>query len=82
MATKKEEKEGAETTPTPKSFVESRDRFFVHFFPGKISGKIPRKIFPPKMLGKTGIFRGKSFEKSFFQEISRNFLRKVIFCGK
>jgi hypothetical protein len=35
---------------------------FRTFFPGKISGKIPRKIFPPQMLGKNGIFRGKSFE--------------------
>jgi hypothetical protein len=34
------------------------------------------------MLGKSGIFRGKSFEKSFFQEIPRNFSRKVIFRGK
>jgi hypothetical protein len=34
------------------------------------------------MLGKNGIFRGKSFEKSFFQEIPRNFPRKVIFRGK
>jgi hypothetical protein len=34
------------------------------------------------MLGKNGIFRGKSFEKLFFQEIPWNFLRKVIFRGK
>jgi hypothetical protein len=34
------------------------------------------------MLGKNGIFRGKGFEKSLFQEIPRNFPRKVIFCGK
>jgi hypothetical protein len=34
------------------------------------------------MLGKNGIFRGKSFEKSFFQEIPRNFPRKVIFRVK
>jgi hypothetical protein len=34
------------------------------------------------MLGKNGIFHGKSFEKSFFQEIPQNFLRKVIFRGK
>jgi hypothetical protein len=34
------------------------------------------------MLGKNGIFHGKSFEKSFLQEIPRNFLRKVIFRRK
>jgi hypothetical protein len=34
------------------------------------------------MFGKNGIFRGKSCEKSFFQDIPRNFPRKVIFCGK
>jgi hypothetical protein len=55
---------------------------FRTFFAGKIPGKIPRKIFPPKMLGKNGIFRGKRFEKSFFQEILRNFPQKVIFRGK
>jgi hypothetical protein len=55
---------------------------FRTFFPGKISGKIPRKIFPQKMLGKNVIFRGKSFEKSFFKEIPRNFPRKGIFRGK
>jgi hypothetical protein len=34
------------------------------------------------MLGKNGIFRGKSFEKSFFQEIPRNFPRKITFRRK
>jgi hypothetical protein len=34
------------------------------------------------MLGKNAIFLGKSFEKLFFQEIPRNFPRKVIFRGK
>jgi hypothetical protein len=34
------------------------------------------------MLGKNGIFRGKSFEKSFFQEIPRNFPQKIPFRGK
>jgi hypothetical protein len=34
------------------------------------------------MLGKIAIFLGKSFEKLFFQEIPRNFPRKVIFRGK
>jgi hypothetical protein len=47
---------------------------FRTFFPGKILAKIPRKIFPQKMFGKNGIFRGKSFEKSFFQEIPWNSL--------
>jgi hypothetical protein len=34
------------------------------------------------MLGKNVIFRGKSFENSFFQEIPRNFPRKITFRGK
>jgi hypothetical protein len=31
------------------------------------------------MLAKNVIFRGKSFEKSFFQEIPRNFPRKKMY---
>jgi hypothetical protein len=31
------------------------------------------------MLGKNGIFRRKSFEKSFFQEIPRNFPQKKMY---
>jgi hypothetical protein len=34
------------------------------------------------MLGKIEIFRGESFEKSFSQEIPRNFPRKITFCEK
>jgi hypothetical protein len=34
------------------------------------------------MLEKIGIFRGKTFEKLFFQQILRNFPRKVTFRGK
>jgi hypothetical protein len=34
------------------------------------------------MLGKIGFFCGKSFEKSFFQEIPQNFPRKITFRGK
>jgi hypothetical protein len=34
------------------------------------------------MLGNFGIFRRKSFERSFFQEIPWNFLRKLTFRGK
>jgi hypothetical protein len=49
---------------------------FRTFFPGKIP------FFPQKMLGKNCNFRGKSFEKSFFQQIPRNFLRKITFRGK
>jgi hypothetical protein len=49
---------------------------FRTFFLGKIPRKIRRNIFPKKMLGKIAIFRGKSFEKSFFQQIARNFPRK------
>jgi hypothetical protein len=61
-------------------------RFFINFFQGKFHGKFRGKIFPPpqkkKMLGKFAIFRGKSFEKSFFQQIPRNFPRKITFRGK
>jgi hypothetical protein len=45
---------------------------FRTFFPGENSAE----NFPPKMLRKNGIFRGKSLEKSFFQEIPWNFPRK------
>jgi hypothetical protein len=34
------------------------------------------------MLGKNGIFRGKCFEKLFFQKIPRNSPRKITFRGK
>jgi hypothetical protein len=61
-------------------------RFFVHFFQGKFQGKFHRKFrgkfFPQKMSGKIAIFRGNSFEKSFFQQIPRNFPRKITFRGK
>jgi hypothetical protein len=53
-------------------------RFFPTFFPGKI----PLKIFSKKMLRKIALFRGKSVEKSFFQQIPRNFPRKITFRGK
>jgi hypothetical protein len=55
---------------------------FRTFFSGENFGENSTENFPPKMLGKNGIFHGKSFEKSFFQEIPQNFLRKVIFRGK
>jgi hypothetical protein len=55
---------------------------FRTFFSGENLGENSAENFTPKMLGKNGIFRGKSFEKSFFQEIPRNFPRKVIFRGK
>jgi hypothetical protein len=48
------------------------------FFRVKFRGKFS----PQKMLGKIGIFRGKSFEKSLFQQIPRNFPRKITFRGK
>jgi hypothetical protein len=51
---------------------------FSYIFSGENFGENSAENFPPKMLGKNGIFRGKSFEKSFFQEIPR----KVIFRGK
>jgi hypothetical protein len=57
-------------------------RFFVHFS-GENFGENSAENFPPKNVGKkNGIFCGKSFKKSFFQEIPRNFQRKVIFRGK
>jgi hypothetical protein len=62
-----------------KMSAEQVSGFFVHFFPGEISGKIPRKILPPKMFGKNGIFHRKSFETSLFQEIPRNFPRKKMY---
>jgi hypothetical protein len=55
--------------------LDSRGRFFVHFFRGKFWGKFRGKFSPQKCWGK-GIFRGKSFEKLFFQKIPQNFPRK------
>jgi hypothetical protein len=55
---------------------------FRTFFSAENFGENSAENFPPKNIGKNGIFRGKSFEKSFFQEIPRNFPRKVIFRGK
>jgi hypothetical protein len=48
---------------------------FRTFFSRENFGENFAENFPPK-LGKNGIFRGKSFEKLFFQEIPRNFPRK------
>jgi hypothetical protein len=47
---------------------------FRTFFPGK--------IFPQKCWEKIEFSAEKSFEKSFFQQIPRNFPQKVIFRGK
>jgi hypothetical protein len=55
---------------------------FRTIFPGKIFGENSGENFPTQNVGKNGIFRGKSFEKSFFQEVLRNFPLKVIFRGK
>jgi hypothetical protein len=55
---------------------------FSYIFSGEIFRENSAENFPPKNIEKNGIFSGKSFEKSFFQEIPRNFLRKVIFRGK
>jgi hypothetical protein len=46
------------------------------------SGENSAENLLPKMVGKNGIFRGKSFEKSFFREIPGNFPLKLIFRGK
>jgi hypothetical protein len=56
-------------------------RFFVHFS-GENFGENSAEKFSPTNVGKSGIFRRKTFEKSFFQEIQWNFPRKVIFRGK
>jgi hypothetical protein len=55
---------------------------FSYIFSGENFGENSAENFTPKMLGKNWIFFGKIFEKSFFQEIPRNFLRKVIFPRK
>jgi hypothetical protein len=55
---------------------------FCTFFSGENFWENSAENFPQKMLGKIVIFRGKSFEKSFFQEIPRNFPRKITFRGK
>jgi hypothetical protein len=63
-------------------FTNSSGADFSYIFSGENSAENFAENFPQKMLGKNGIFRGKSFEKSFFQEIPRNFPQKVIFRGK
>jgi hypothetical protein len=54
---------------------------FRTFYSGENFGENSAENFPQKMLGKNGIFRGKSFEKSFFQEISAesDFPRKKMY---
>jgi hypothetical protein len=54
---------------------------FLYVFFGKKFVENSAENFPQKMLGKTGFFRGKSFEKLFFREILRNFPRKEM-CEK
>jgi hypothetical protein len=55
---------------------------FRTFFSGENFGENSAENFPQKMLGKNAIFRGKSLEKLFFQEIPQNFPRKITFRGK
>jgi hypothetical protein len=56
---------------------------FSYIFSGENFGENSAENCPPKMLGKNGIFRGKSFEKIFFfREIPRNLPRKNTFRGK
>jgi hypothetical protein len=56
---------------------------FSYILSGENFGENSAENFPPKMLGKKIEFStGKFFEKSFFQEIPRNFPWKVIFRGK
>jgi hypothetical protein len=63
-------------------FTNSPGADFSYIFSGENLGENSAENFPPKNVGKNGIFRGKNFENSFFQEIPWNFLRKVIFRGK
>jgi hypothetical protein len=49
---------------------------FSYIFSGENFRENSAENFPPKNVGKNGIFRRKSFEKLFFQEIPRNFPRK------
>jgi hypothetical protein len=63
------------TLGTPNGFVS----IFRTFFSGENFVENSAENFPPKMLGKNVIFRGKSFEKSFLQEIPRNFPRKKMY---
>jgi hypothetical protein len=42
----------------------------------KVPRKIQRKFFPSKMLGKIGIFHGKSFEKLFSKKFQGKFRGK------
>jgi hypothetical protein len=53
-------------------------RFLVHFFQGKFRGKFS----PQKCWEKIAIFRGKSFEKSFFSTNSTEFSAENHFPGK
>jgi hypothetical protein len=63
-------------------FTDSSGADFSYIFSGENFGGNSAENFPPKMLGKNGIFGGKSFEKLFFQEIPQNFRPKVIFRRK
>jgi hypothetical protein len=51
-------------------------------FSGENFGENSAEIFPLKMSGKIGIFRGKSFKKLFPQEIMRKNPWKITFRGK
>jgi hypothetical protein len=53
-----------------------------YIFSGENSAEFSAKIFPQKCWEKIEFSAEKSFEKSFFQEIPRNFPQKVIFRGK
>jgi hypothetical protein len=57
---------------------------FSYIFYGENFGENSAENFPPqKKVGKKmEFFRGKSFEKSFFQEIPWNFPQKITFRGK
>jgi hypothetical protein len=55
---------------------------FRTFFPGKISGKIPRKKFTPKNVGKKWNFPWKKFQKIVFPRNSTEFSAESDFSAE
>jgi hypothetical protein len=63
------------------SFITFPGADFSYIFPGKNSGKIPRKILPPKMFGKWN-FLQKKFQKIIFPKNSAEFSAESDFPWK
>jgi hypothetical protein len=55
---------------------------FLYIFSGENFGENSAKIFPLKMLGKIGIFRGKSFKKFFPKKFLGKFRGKSLSAEK